>query len=148
MTSEIRLPKPTHCFLDTILVVCPKCGKCATLQAKDRYCSQYALSCLACGHSKSDLQMYSYLKREARLAKDWGLTLWLTTTIGKRTIWAHLEDLEYFVTSDWRTDRHKYVGTKSNWSYRTRLPQWMHEKKSQTDLLRAIRTIRRLRLAK
>jgi hypothetical protein len=149
MTSA-RLPKPVWCFTREVLVECPRCQGCALVR-KATHNEKPQLTCATCGYAASEFTPRGSWQGRYKGVDPWlGLPLWLRDHIGGKPVWAynwaHLEDLEYFLTGDWRAARAgRSVRTGSPHSYNTRLPQWMHLKTNQADLLRAIRRMKRRR---
>lgn len=145
-----RLPKTPWEFLDEVLVECPRCQACAQLR-RPAPGTLPQLVCISCGYAASELRPKGTWRIRYQGVDPWlGLPLWLRDHIGGKPVWAynwaHLEDLEFFLTGEWRDHRAGRSDlTGGPHSYNTRLPRWMHLKSNQADLLRAIRRMKRRR---
>ena len=135
-------------FQDVVLVVCPKCGACASqIRTKELDANRTAyvrnLTCRACGLARKGGTL---ILPGANLpgtypSKPPELDLWLQTPCCGQTLWAfnlrHIETIESYVRAELR-EQHKVDDHWSNTSLVNRLPQWMKAANNREDILKGI----------
>jgi len=111
------------------------------------------LVCTKCAYAPGSLPRGRNWKKDFEgIDPIYGIPLWLRDGVGSKVVWAynwrHLEDLEFFLLGNWRMHRHIGCATRSGgpYSYRTRLPQWMHLQSNRVHILRALKRIKAKRL--
>ncbi|WP_424533920.1 hypothetical protein ACOZ38_26795 [Sphaerisporangium viridialbum] len=156
MNERFRDPRGTWMsFLDEeILVRCPDCQGCAVVTVHPRYDTQTAepsylgafaprrLVCSACLLAREWPGKTIIRHTDAR-DPYFGLPLWLQTRCGGNLLWAyghrHLDLLEDYVTA-----RHRERGARpGSMSMVERLPTWLKSARNRSEVLKAIRRIRR-----
>lgn len=119
-------------FVDRVLVVCPKCAKCASISD-----STSRLICPHCGRIKDNIRWDIIGPESGTL----GLSLFLQTDCGGENLWAfnldHLRFLRDYVAAKHRAHARDDNGW-SNRSLANRLPKWMTSSKNRDAVLRAI----------
>lgn len=136
-------------FADEFLVVCPRCGACATVRPRpgvgETPFAPRRLLCPACALSQ-DMTVRGYT---TWLDRDWyfGCALWLTIRCAGGTLyafnWRHLTWLEHYVRATLRERRpHPQWGWSSH-SLSSCLPAWIKSAKNRRDVLHAIEKLKR-----
>jgi len=137
--EHLRLEKfmpPAH----PILVVCEKCGKCATLlefvfPREARMVSRFGrCSCLHCGHQWNTPAGFHFFTRGP---------LWLRMPCHKNVLWIlnrpHLEFMEQFIAADLREER---MPERSSRRLSSALPRWLIAGKNRNDVVRCLNKLR------
>ncbi|HEY2353761.1 MAG TPA: hypothetical protein VGH79_02515 [Gaiellaceae bacterium] len=148
----MRAPVHKSCgFDDHVLVHCPKCDECATI---DAYHEVVRLTCSACGYGQrkpreGDPARFwtADLTNWGRGYPDFGARLWLETRCcGDKTLWAlnrrHLDYLEAFVTSTQRRRDFPRTPKGEPVTVAERLPAWMIKAEHRDEVLKGLERLR------
>lgn len=151
--SSFRFQSDYKCLSDfssTVLLVCPRCKKCAELiplQGDPRDAKGIRLRQVVCKYCAYFKEFSSSTFDMACYSAAWPqrLPLWLQAPCCGKVLWAfngeHLSYLEQFVAAGHR--ERAGDGKNSNHSMTSRLPQWMQSAKHRAEVLRGIERLRR-----
>ena len=134
-------------FDDHVLVHCPKCDACATVDAAS---GLVRLTCSACGYvQEARYGPYSgvNLRDLGGYARyPIGARLWLETQCCGRRLWAlnrrHLDYLESFVASTQRRRDFPRTPNGEPVTLAERLPEWMITAKHRDEVLKGLGRLR------
>ncbi|HLK09084.1 MAG TPA: hypothetical protein VKV30_14105 [Candidatus Angelobacter sp.] len=122
-----------------ILVVCEKCGKCATMLkfvfSQEARIGRFGqCSCLHCGHQWMMPAGFHLFTRGP---------LWLKMPCHKNVLWIlnrpHLEFMEQFIAADLREER---MPERSSRRLSSALPRWLIASKNRDDVVRCLKKLR------
>jgi len=143
-----------HSFLSIpILVVCPRCSKCArvakTLQISQQTCPSWnsTVTCLNCGFAKS-IKLSNYYTVPNGLKEPLDpflqLPLWLQAPCAGNILWAlNYEHLSYLQDLTQATLRQRtHLVSWQNTSLASRLPKWLTAASNREFILQAIQKLR------
>lgn len=140
---QVREPLKLGAFVPPahpILVICEKCGKCATLlefhfRREPRKTLRLGrCSCLHCGHQwMMPADFYFYARGP----------LWLRMPCHKNVLWIlnrpHLDFMEQFIGADLREER---MPERSSRRLSSALPRWILSGKNRDDVIRCLKKLR------
>ena len=137
--GQVRHRDPQLHVLDyrdqEVLVVCPACGGCASLEARPIEAEDAGaagrprrLTCAGCGHTGSEAKINP--------------RLWLSLPCCGETLWAynhaHLAELRAYVAAGLRERATGEVNSLRNGTMINRLPKWLKSRKNREAILKAI----------
>lgn len=145
-------------FADEVLVVCPACGRRATVRLHAlaepvrrgpfRARQEARLACTHCGHNARRAAFVRWTHGPADTV--FRHPVWLQARCAGRTLWAynarHLDALEAYVRAPLRERRHDPSLGWGNAAWTSRIPRWISAAAHRDEVLRCIERLRRERL--
>ncbi len=137
-------------YLDPVLVVCPRCARCAHITRRDPAATgPFAPRRLTCTHcAYSDEWSASQIKRGWHEARDdfFAQPLWLQTPCCGETLWAynapHLAFLDGYLSANLRERARSETSGWANRSIASRLPRWIIAAKHRDEVTRGLVRLR------